>query len=421
MGRDDIEVLVVGAGPVGLAAALLLARAGVQTEIVDQESRTTTRSYACALHPRTLALLKSLGLLDSVLARGRRIRKVAFFDGETRRTEIDLLHVNSEHPYLLVLPQGEFEAVLEEALAREGVRVRWNHRFDDLQHEEQSVVTMIEALSGTSTGYIVPHWEATVRRRYAVRAQFVLGADGHGSLVRQRLGIAFERAAEPQAYAAYEFETDMIGPDEIRVVLDDKTTSVLWPLPGKRFRWTFQILKSEISAEFPEKERRTVRVANPNVDERIRQYVQRVAKQRAPWFEANIKVIDWCTEVAFAEEVTPRFGWGRCWLAGDAAHQTGPVGVQSMNSGFLEAEAFTRVFKQILRGEAALELLQQCDRDWTTAFRSLLGMTGGLRATGLTDDWIARNARRLLPCLPGTAADMSSLAGQLKMAFAGPN
>ncbi len=172
-----------------------------------------------------------------------------------------------------------------------------------------------------------------VKRSFPIRAQFLVGADGYGSLVRNRLGIENTQVAGPHFFAAYEFEPEEKVEDEVRVVLDQSTTNVLWPLLGNRYRWTFQLLKSEISTEFPEKERRGVRLAQQAVDERIRQYVEQVAKQRAPWFTAGVKEITWCTEVVFEQRVAKHFGRERCWLAGDAAHQTGPVGVQSMNVG----------------------------------------------------------------------------------------
>src|SRR5206468_12569090 len=127
------------------------------------------------------------------------------------------------------------------------------------------------------------------------------------------------------------------GENEIRVVLDETTTNVLWPLGENRFRWTFQLSRPEAGADFPDKERRAVRLEQPIIDERIRQCVERVAHHRAPWFTAAVKKITWCTEVAFQHRLAMSFGRNRCWLAGDAAHQTGPVGVQSMNAGFREA------------------------------------------------------------------------------------
>ncbi len=71
MREERTEVLVVGAGPVGLLTAILLAEGGIETRIIDREERTTVRSYACALHPRTLKLLERMGLAAAILERGR--------------------------------------------------------------------------------------------------------------------------------------------------------------------------------------------------------------------------------------------------------------------------------------------------------------------------------------------------------------
>lgn len=85
MRQEQTEVLVVGAGPVGLLSALLLAEAGIAVRIIDREQRTTTRSYACALHSRTLSLLARLRLAEPLLAQGRRVDSFAFYEGAQRR------------------------------------------------------------------------------------------------------------------------------------------------------------------------------------------------------------------------------------------------------------------------------------------------------------------------------------------------
>jgi 2-polyprenyl-6-methoxyphenol hydroxylase-like FAD-dependent oxidoreductase len=280
-----------------------------------------------------------MGLAAPVLERGRRTQMVAFYDGAARRAEIKLAELDGEFPFMVILPQNEFEGVLEQRLRKAGVTVSWNHRFDDVQSAGETVVGTVEELGATGTGYIVPHWETVVKRSFPVRAQFLVGADGYSSLVRRRLGIENTLVAGQTRFAAYEFEPAEKVEDEVRVVLDESTTNVLWPLTGNRYRWTFQVLKSEMAGEFPEKERRGARLAQQTVDERIRQYVQKVAKQRAPWFSAGVKEVTWCTEVVFEQRVARQFGRDRGWLAGDAAHQTGPVGVQSMNVGLSEAAA----------------------------------------------------------------------------------
>lgn len=413
MREEQTEVLVVGAGPVGLLTAILLAEAGIGVRIIDREERTTSRSYACALHPRTLKLLEGMGLAAPVLEAGRRVERIAFYDGAARQAEVKLSQLGGTFPFMVILPQNAFESLLEQRLRKLGVAVNWNHRFADLHNDGETVVATIEELGATAAGYIVPHWETVVKRSFPVRVQFLVGADGYGSLVRQRLGIENTRVAGPEFFAAYEFEPEEKVEDEVRVVLDPSTTNVLWPLPGNKYRWTFQVLKSEMASEFPEKERRGVRLAQESVDERIRQYVEKVATQRAPWFSAGVKAITWCTEVVFEHRVAQQFGRERCWLVGDAAHQTGPVGVQSMNVGMAEAVSLAATLRRILRDKAGLNLLETCNREWQDEWRRLLGLTGGLKPGSETSPWVRERCARILSCLPASHEDLTRLAGQI--------
>ena len=417
MREEQVEVLVVGAGPVGLLTAIQLAEAGLEVRIIDQEARTTARSYACALHPRTLKLLDQMGLAAALLEHGRRIETISFYDRELRCAEVKLSALGGDFPFLLILPQNAFEDVLEQRLRKAGVTVSWNHRCENLQEEGETVVATVDELGGTATGYIVPHWETVVKRQFPIRARFLVGADGQGSLVRQRLGIEQTRVAGPDFFAAYEFESEGKSEEEVRVVLGDATTNVLWPLLGNKFRWTFQLVKSEGTSEFPQKERRSVRFAQPTVDEEIRQYVEKVAKQRAPWFSANVKAITWCTDVVFEHRLARQFGRNRCWLAGDAAHQAGPVGVQSMNVGLSEAATLAQNLRKILRERAPLESLDAYNREGQEEWRRLLGLTGGLRAKADTTVWVKERRARILSCLPASGEDLSRLAGQLGLDY----
>jgi len=165
--------------------------------------------------------------------------------------------------------------------------VRWNHRFDDLHAEEDSVLATVEELEGTAMGYIVPHWETVVQKRLSIRAQYVVGADGHNSLVRQRAGIQYDSLGDTEAFVACEFATDTEADDEVRVVLDNGTTNVLWPLPGNAHRWTFQLIHSDVPSEFPEKDRAASRMEQV-LNEQIRGGLLRLAHHRAPWFSAKV-------------------------------------------------------------------------------------------------------------------------------------
>ena len=134
--HSDPEVLVVGAGPVGLVAALFLEQHGVRVEVVDMHRRTTQHSYALAIHPRTLRVLDEAGLSEPLIGSGRRLTKVAYYEGGERRAEIDYSALRSRHPYLLVLRQSLLERAAEETLRDRELKVLWGHRLQSLDANE---------------------------------------------------------------------------------------------------------------------------------------------------------------------------------------------------------------------------------------------------------------------------------------------
>src|SRR5688572_4259287 len=144
--HPDPEVLVVGAGPVGLVAALFLQQHGVRVEIVDMDQRTTQQSYALALHPNTLRILDEAGLSEGLIAAGRKLTKVAYYEGRERRAEIDYSALASKHPYLLLIRQSVLERAVEEALRKQKVKVLWGHRLDALTVDDGTLQAEVETL-----------------------------------------------------------------------------------------------------------------------------------------------------------------------------------------------------------------------------------------------------------------------------------
>jgi 2-polyprenyl-6-methoxyphenol hydroxylase-like FAD-dependent oxidoreductase len=413
-GQDSTEVLVVGAGPVGLLTAILLAKEGIEVSIIDEQWRSTVHSYACALHAESLRLLQELDLTTELLKFGRALKTVAFYEGKSRQAEVDLSRSPTGQPFLLVVPQSAFEGLLEETLRRNwGIEVQWNHRLVDLRPEDSAVVASIDRIGGTAKGHIVPRWEWVVEKNCESKARFVVGADGHHSFVRERLGIECGKVGVPEVFAVYEYASGQDAAQELRVVVDEATTSVLWPLPGNRCRWSFQMAPAQLSAEFPVKERRPVRVCQESLDQVIKARMARLVSERAPWFQGDIGELEWAIAVRFEPQYAPHFGHDRCWLVGDAAHQTGPVGMQSMNVGFREASQLARSLKQILRAKASLEKLTEygsaCRREW----ERLLNLNGTLRANQNATAWTRKHAGKLLPCLPASSDDLQLLLGQL--------
>jgi 2-polyprenyl-6-methoxyphenol hydroxylase-like FAD-dependent oxidoreductase len=414
--ETNAEVLIAGAGPVGMTTALLLAEQGVKVALIDAEGGTAAQSYACALHPQSLELLDRFGLSAEILEWGQRIDTVAFYEGPSRQAEIKLADLPAKFPFVVVLPQNALEWLLERTLNRlAGIKVNWRHRLSDLRSSGSGVVANVDQLGGTSLGYIVPHWEVIVQDTTQVAAAFLVGADGHASLVRRCLGIEYERVGQPELFAVFEFETNAELGSEVRVVLDDATTNVLWPLPGGRCRWSFQVAGEDASEEFPEKDRRSVWIDDPEADQRIKRHLQKLVLERASWFTGNVKEISWVGHVQFGRRLAKRFGDGRCWLVGDAAHQTSPVGVQSLNVGLREAGGLAETLQNVLRGGAAGNVFENYDRRWREEWQRLFGLKGAPKASGNADDWVRRHAAGILPCLPASGDDLAQCMKQIQL------
>ena len=412
--EDRTEVLVAGAGPVGMVTALLLAEGGIETTVVDCETRTAAHSHACALHPRVLKLLDRLDLSRELIDRGRRIETMAFYEGATRRAELKLSALPVDFPFALVLPQGDFEDVLERALKqRKHLQVKWSHRLSDVQTQGGTVLAAIDKLAETAKGYSVPDWDWAVEKTLHTSASFVVGADGHNSHLRQCLGIEYERFGSPESFIVYEFESTGDLGGEVRVMLDKAGTNVVWPLLGHTCRWSFQSGQTPPRTEFPDKDRTTIVIDQPVIDQGTREQVQKLLRERAPWFTGSVDELNWSAHVQFERRLAKKFGQERYWLAGDAAHQTGPVGMQSMNAGICEAEALAGMLKKILRDNGPLDLLESYDQNGQAQWQRLLNLKGGLKSRANTHPWVKDHARQILPCIPASGDDLSRLADQI--------
>ena len=204
--KKQAEVVVVGAGPVGMFAAAELTRRGVDVWIADDASRSTGMSYALGLHGASLEMLDDLDLSGPVLEAGRRVDRMVFYDGPERKLEVDLSGAGGKYPFLTILPQSSLERALEGWLSRHKVKLHWKHRVGAMDATDRPMQVTMERWEDDYVGYSAPRQEAVVESVFPVKAQYVVGADGHSSLVRHRLGIDYPAVAEPRLFAVFEFE-----------------------------------------------------------------------------------------------------------------------------------------------------------------------------------------------------------------------
>ena len=390
----DPEVLVVGAGPVGLVAAVFLQQYGVRVEIVDMHQRTTQHSYALAIHPRTLRILDQAELSEGLIGAGRKLTKVAYYEGRERRAEIDYSALASKHPYLLVVRQSLLERAAEEALRRQKLKVLWGHRLQSLAVDGGAIRAEVAKLDQVATGYPVARTEWLVARSETIRPAYVIGADGYNSAVRRMAGIDMAEHGRGQVFSIYEIEATGDLPAEVRVILDPDLTSVYWPLEEGRCRWGFQIQDaSEHEASM----------------ERLEQLVT----ARAPWWTARPIQIYWSTLALFEGRLARSLGTGGIWLAGDAAHQAAPVGVHSLNSGLVEARELAARISAIRRAWEAPSRLEEFATETHEAWQRLLGADRTVRALPGADPWVRQSAERIVSCIPASGDDLEPLLEQI--------
>jgi 2-polyprenyl-6-methoxyphenol hydroxylase-like FAD-dependent oxidoreductase len=385
--KRPTEVLVVGAGPVGLFAGLCAARRGLAVEIIDESPRHEARGHATILHASSIRLLEGLGLAEEVLAAGHRLDRIGLYIDGVRSAALDLVSPT------LAVPQSKLEELLRTSLRAEGI---------EPNHSRQATTI---AESNERVHVRVMRWEHVTSRAddqeaighpvssSVLETDFVIGADGRTSKVRTALGIDSVDLGPPASYAMFELPSNDPG-SEMILSFSDGLANAMIPLPGGRVRWGFQI------------ESRTN-------EELYAADLCALLARRAPWYQGTADRVDWGAVVRFERRLARRFGKGRTWLAGDAAHGTSPLGAQSMNVGLTEAHHLVRRIAECTETSKPAEVLDQYGTESQREWQKLLGFNVSFDLLPYAPAWLPAHARRVVPALPASGFDLESLLGQL--------
>ena len=163
------RILIVGAGPSGLTAAIELKRRGFTPRIIDKNSRPHAQSRALAINPRTLQILRPSGVTDKLLQKGWRMKHVHFRGPNDELLEVNLSDLNKPFNFMLSLPQYETETILERHLTELGVLVERECELVKLEQKDEKVTAVVQTSSGDEETLYPP---------------MVIGADGAHSIVR---------------------------------------------------------------------------------------------------------------------------------------------------------------------------------------------------------------------------------------------
>ena len=339
------------------------------------------------------------------------VDRIALYDCKSRRAEIPL------NEGLAVLRQDAIESLLEAELNELGVKVLWRHEVSELLQAENHVSVKIDKFEKESRGYVIAHDEWVVAKTSEFNVPWVIGADGYDSTVRRALAAGFPETGPAKYYAVFEFQSNDQPEHELRIALGENTTDALWPLPNGHLRWSFELPDYKDAHQLPGpgyflssrlRDRDPKPFEIPVLEEST---LRSLIAQRAPWFKGEIENISWRTVVRFEHRQASQYGSGRMWMAGDAAHLTGPVGVLSMNLGLQEGHELAG----IIANGGNRQDLQAYNHRWTATWRQVHSMDKGLPLVSESDPWVTANASRILPCLPGWGKEMAAIANNLSV------
>jgi 2-polyprenyl-6-methoxyphenol hydroxylase-like FAD-dependent oxidoreductase len=397
--------------------ALGLTDLGVDVEVIDEENMSRGARYAVVLHPASLQMLKHLGLAQDLVSVGQRIEAVDLCDAIGVHASLDMARSGTEFPFALTLMLSDLETALERGLKDRGVAVHWNHRFAGVDASTLPLVAEIEKLNVVSTGYIIPHTATVVQKSYSLESTFVIGADGPHSLVRQRMNLPVSDAGRLERFIMFEGRTRAPLRSAVSVVFHDEGNAVLWPLPGNRWRWLF-----ELGAADPGDPRHRDSVLSAlggwvmeDVDAGT---LATLLSQRAPWFDGSNLTVEFGVELWAEPRLVESFGVSHVWLAGDAAHLGGPLVNASLNVGMREANDLAGRLTRILHDGAGDELMAAYGADRAREWRARFRVDSGPTVSGAASSWVAAHAGRLGAFLPATGVELRRLFQQVGLAMA---
>lgn len=218
MTRRYVEVLVVGAGPVGLTAAAELRRRGLNVRCVDAAPDHNVSTKALGLQARTLELFERLGVVEAAVARGLPVRKFNILSEQHQIAEFDLGGLDTPYPYLLMLPQNTTEEILRDRLAELGGGV------------ERGVELIGFTQNPDGVDVVLRHPD---RPSEPVHADWMIAADGAHSSVRHRLRLQFEGGAFREEFATADIRVDWRLPmDELFAFLNRGNFIAYFPMVG---------------------------------------------------------------------------------------------------------------------------------------------------------------------------------------------
>jgi 3-(3-hydroxy-phenyl)propionate hydroxylase len=336
---SEQPILIAGGGPVGVIAALALARQGLPVHVFEAENKVNDAPRAATTHAATLEMLEELGLVEEVIRCGLIEPLFRIWDRSTGKlvAEFDFgnLKNDTRYPYAVQCEQHKLANLAIERLRElPHATVEFSARVTSVSQSSDVVEVTVQTRAGTRT----------------VKGAYLIGADGGRSTVRKSLDIDFEGYTHPERFLILttRFDIGTKFPGCTRNYLSDpQEWCALFKVAGDDGKGLWRVLSStgldQAEAELFDDEA---------VERRLQGFIPKDGRYEV--VHRNLYNVH--------QRVAARFCRGRVFLAGDAAHVNNPLGGLGLNFGIHDAVELTRLLGRVLRREAAADILESYDR-----------------------------------------------------------
>ncbi|RUT02828.1 oxygenase [Dulcicalothrix desertica PCC 7102] len=384
------EVLIVGAGPTGLSLAAQLMRYGIDFVIFDKKEGVTDLSKALVVHARTLEIYDQLDLARKAILSGSIVQKGALMHDAKISAHLDFSDFGgrlSPFPFLLVFEQSKNEHLLYEHLQQNGKDVQWQTEMNSFTQDANGVKAVLKAANGDTQ---------------TIEAQYLVGCDGASSLTRHLLNVEFEGSTYPRLFYVADVDMEWKTDEHMfSAALGQDAFVLIVPMQGEK-HWRLignmpeHDYNNQVSSE----------VSYDEVENKVKQLVRR---------PLDITNVRWFSTYKVHTRHAEKFKYGRCFLAGDAAHVHTPAGGQGMNTGIQDVYNLAWKIAFILKGYAKDSLLESYNEERLANAKHLLHTTDQFFNVAAGEQWYFRFIRNNI--LPSVASFVSQFGAAKEFIF----
>ena len=318
--KIDTEVLIAGAGPVGLMMACQLSIFDIRFRIIDKNKAPASYSGAMVIHAKTLEIFQQMGLAEEILRLGTRVNALSVIINGEKKSRLQLKDFGAElSPFssVFLMEQSKTEKLLLEFLQKSGTKVEWNTELVDL-NQDNKVVTVFLKKPG--------------QKKEVIKSQYLVAADGGQSRVRNLLDITFAGKTHSQNLCILECQSNIQIPrDEICFSFSKYSTTGFFPVSDGRWRIDAALMQ-------------TKKDNNPLSFHDVQDNFRKNKK-----LNVDIWQPDFFSVFHSHGKVALTYTSGHCFLVGDAAHLFTPVGAQGMNTGLQDAQNLAWKLAMVIR------------------------------------------------------------------------